>query len=102
VRDARRGIRLPGGPLVLRLEVDRREDAVVRHPLEEPQPRDPRARADLDDRPGADRGGDHPQGGADADPDRGAAQLLPAASSRLDDLALGHEVLRVGPAGRLL
>ena len=102
VGDARLGVGLLGHALVLGLDVDRGEDAVLGHALEHPQPRRAGAGADLDDRLGLHRCREQAQQHPRTVADRGGPQLLAAAPRRLDHLVLGDELLGVGPAGRLL
>ena len=74
-RVAGRGEDPPGDPLMLRLEVDRGEDAVAAHAAQQPPAAHPRAGADLDDGLGVADRGDDPQRRALAPADAGDAQL---------------------------
>ena len=97
--DAGLGDGLAGRPVVLGLHVDRGEDAVRAHPAEQPHRADAGAGADLDDRLGADGGGQDREGGPASLADRRAAQLGALAAGGGQDLVLRDELLGVGPAG---
>jgi hypothetical protein len=88
---------LPCGALVLALDVDRGEDTVVGHAVEQPEPGDPGAGADLGHRAGADGRGEQAEHRARPGADRGDAQFLGAGPRAGDDLVLLDELLRVDP-----
>ncbi len=101
-RDAGLGERLAGGLLVLVLDVDAGQHAVLRHAVQQPQSRDTGAGADLDDGARGQRGREHPQRRPDARLDGGAAELLGPGPGPLEDLVLLDEPLRVRPGRGLL
>ena len=98
-RDAGRGERLAGEPLVLGLEVHRREHAVGLHAAQQPQAGDARAGADLGDRLGADGRGQERQGRSGAGPDRDDADLVGSAAGSGEVIVLGLVALDVRQAG---
>ena len=87
--DAGLGERLLGQPLMLGLDVDRGQHAVVAHARQQPQPADAGARADLDDRLGAGQLGQHAQQCADRGGDRARADVDGALAGGGDDRVLG-------------
>jgi hypothetical protein len=64
------GVGLARQPLVLRVNVDAGQHAVLTHPAEQPNARGTAAGAYLDHRTGAERRGDEPQRGAPGGADR--------------------------------
>ena len=92
---------LAGQSLVLRLDVDRRQDSVAAHPAQQPHARDAGARADLDDRASVEHRGEEAERRAAARADGRDPDLLGAGPGRFEDLVLGDVGLRVGPGSRL-
>jgi hypothetical protein len=88
-----------GQPLVFRFQVDAGEDAVRAHAPQQPDPRDAASGPDLDDRTGADGGGQEAQGRTGGGADRGHSDLFAEPPGGTQGVVLGEEVRDVGHVG---